>query len=97
MIENFVAQNASWKVVALSLVFYGVLLWVPPNLAYVLVGRSKVQILQFRLALLGSIFLAVSISVFNFTQSYLILILALCNWLLLVWVFFHRDNLESKP
>jgi len=40
MIEDFIKQNASWKVVALSLVFYGVLLWLPPNLAYVL-GPKK--------------------------------------------------------
>lgn len=97
MRENFVQQYPSWEAVGLSLLFYGALLWVPPNLSFVLVGRARIQALQFRLAVLGSVYLAKIISVFRFTESYLTLILAICNWLLLVFAYLYRDNLASKP
>lgn len=97
MIENFVKQNPSWEAVALTVLIYALLLWVPPNLSFVLAGRSWAQRIQFRFAMFGSIYLAVTISVYSITIGYLVSVLALMNWGLLVWTYLHRDNLDSKP
>ena len=94
MIENFVKQNPSWGSVALTILIYAFLLWVPPNLSFVLAGHSRAQRIQFRFAMFGSIYLAVTISVYTITISYLVLILALVNWGLLVWTYLHRDGLD---
>ncbi len=96
MVESFIRQDPSWESVALTILIYVFLLWVPPNLSFVLAGHSWAQRIQFRLAMFGSIYLAVTISVYTITISYLVLILALVNWGLLVWTYLHRDNLDKK-
>lgn len=93
----FTTPKESWEAVLLTVAVYGFLFWVPPNLSYVLVGRNKIQRLQFRLAVIGTVILLITMSVYRFTENYFGVTIAVINWFLLILAFVKRDNLESQP
>lgn len=80
----FSTKVENWEAVFITLIVYGLLFWLP-NLTYVLVGHSKLQRLQFKLAVVGSVVLLMTISVYHVTESYFGVTIALINWLLLIW------------
>ncbi|MCG8316820.1 MAG: hypothetical protein MI976_26690 [Pseudomonadales bacterium] len=70
-------------------------LWVPPNVSYIFVGKSKLQKAQFRLAILLTVAVLLNLALYKTTFSALVFLLGFTNWVLMIVCLVKRDNTQK--